>query len=114
MKPRAPRWRWLSAMLLAGFVAQAAVAATHSSLAVHTGATHEHPAHGEEHGRHDPVSCSFCRIAPAFEHGLFVLPLSLPIDARPLRCGIGVVPPTPDQPPWARPASRAPPSAPSA
>ncbi len=114
MKAQAPRKRWLSAMLLVGLVAQAGVAATHSTLPVHPGATHEQPADGGERGGHDPASCSFCRIAPAFEHGLVVSPLSLPIGADAIRRSVDAIPATPGQALWARPASRAPPSPPSA
>ena len=114
MKARAPGRGWLSALLLVGLVAQAGVAATHSTLPAHAGATHGQPADDEERERHDPASCSFCRSAPAFEHGLVASPLSLPIDARAIRRSFGVVPVTRGEAPWARPAPRAPPSPPRA
>lgn len=111
MKARAPRGRWLCAMLLVGLVAQVAAAATHS---IHPDAIHEQPADGDEHGRHDPGSCSFCRIAHAFEQGLSVSPLSVPIGTLAIRHRFAVIPAMPGQAPWARPASRAPPCATSA
>ena len=110
MKAQPLRMRWLSVLLLVGLVSQAAVAATHSALALHPGATHEQPAGDEEREGHDPTSCSFCRVAPAFVHGLVVSPLSLPIGADAIRYRLDATPAPPGQALWARPASRAPPS----
>ncbi|MDJ0868700.1 MAG: hypothetical protein QNK03_21510 [Myxococcota bacterium] len=113
MKAQPLKERWLSALLLVGLVSQAAVAATHSALPVHP-ATQERPANDEEREGHDPTSCSFCRMAPAFVHGLVVSPLSLPIGADAMRHRVDAIPATLGQTLWARPASRAPPSPPNA
>jgi hypothetical protein len=114
MKAQPVRKRRLSALLLVGLLSQTAFAARHSTLAVHPGdTTHERPADGKEGGGHDPASCSFCRIAPAFGHGLLSSPLSLPIAADAIRRGVDAIPALPGQAVWARPAARAPPSLPS-
>ena len=113
MKAQPPRKRWLSALLLLGLVLQTAVGATHSTLGVHPGdTTHEQPADGERSG-HDPASCSFCRIAPPFGHGLLASPLSLPIAADAIRYSVAAIPALAGQALWARPAARAPPLPPS-
>ncbi len=114
MKAQPHRKRWLAVLLLVGLVGQTAVAASHSILPVGSGIPHEHPADQGERDEHDPTSCSLCRIAPAFAHGLFVSPLTLPIDAGSTRRSIDAVDVIPGRTPWSTPASRAPPSPPNA
>ena len=107
MKIQPVRSHWLTALLLVGLAAQTAVAATHSSLADHAGTAHEQSTDGDDH---DPASCFFCRVAPAAEHALTAPPLVLPVGADGLRRATAPLLATPDEPAWARPASRAPPS----
>ena len=112
MKAQPFRMHCLCALLLVGLATHAALAATHSSVAVYPGATHAQPADGESGGGHDPASCSFCRIAPAFEHALSAPPLCLPIGVEVIRDRIDALPAPRPQRPWSSAVSRAPPSAP--
>lgn len=105
--------RCLSALLLAGLVAQTAVAASHPALPVHSGVSHAPPAEEGEHG-HDPVACSLCPLAAVSEAGLLGSPLVLPCCTRMIRHRADAIPAPPDMAPWCGVASRAPPSPASA
>ncbi|MGH0034510.1 MAG: hypothetical protein ACQGVK_05740 [Myxococcota bacterium] len=110
------RKRLLSALLLVGLAAATTVAAAHSTPTPPSppDATQDQPAEGEEHGGHDPASCSLCSIAPAFGHALLVAsPSSLSSGVEADRRSIHAKPAPHERILWARSASRAPPFPPS-
>jgi hypothetical protein len=107
MKAQPPAKRWLTALLLVGLWTQAAVAAVHLSTPFSVGAGHEQPTDGDERGRHDPASCSFCRIASILDHALSAPSPWLPIDSDAVRPAEALPGPRPVL--FTRPTSRAPP-----